>query len=75
MPNKNTFSIKAIREIIEKYAYGKIIDPFANSNKIAVITNDLDPQFDTDYHMEATDFLKTQAEAEEALQKMNETEE
>ncbi|MDE5966528.1 MAG: adenine-specific DNA methylase [Lachnospiraceae bacterium] len=58
MPSKNTFSIKAIREIIDKYSFGKIIDPFANSNKIAEITNDLDSQYDTDYHMDATDFLK-----------------
>lgn len=58
MPNKNTFSIKPIRELIDKYAFGKIIDPFANNNKIATITNDLDSQYETDYHMDATDFLK-----------------
>lgn len=58
MPNKNTFSIKPIRTLIDKYAFGTIIDPFANNNKIANITNDLDPQYDTDYHMDATDFLK-----------------
>lgn len=58
MPNSNTFSIKPIKELIHKYAFGTIIDPFANSNKIATITNDLDPQYDTDYHMDALDFLK-----------------
>ena len=58
MPNSNTFSIKAIGELINKYANGVIIDPFANSNKFATITNDLDPQYDTTYHMDATDFLK-----------------
>lgn len=58
MANKNTFSIKAVREIIDKYAFGTIIDPFANNSKIATITNDLDSQYDTDYHMDATDFLK-----------------
>ena len=58
MPNSRTFSIKPIEELIHKYAYGKIIDPFANSNKLATITNDLDPQYDTDYHMDALDFLK-----------------
>ena len=51
MPNKNTFSIKPIKRIIEKYAYGIIIDPFANNSRIAAITNDLDPQYDTNYHM------------------------
>lgn len=58
MPNKNTFSIKAIKKIVEKYSCGTIIDPFANQNCIANITNDLDTKYDTDYHMDATDFLK-----------------
>ena len=58
MPNSNTFSIKAIGDLINKYKSGIIIDPFANSNKFATITNDLDPQYDTTYHMDATDFLK-----------------
>ena len=58
MPNSNTFSIKPIRELIERYLSGTIIDLFANQNKLATITNDLDPQYDTDYHMDATEFLK-----------------
>lgn len=36
MPNSRTFKIKAIKEIIEKYSYGVVIDPFANSNKLAL---------------------------------------
>jgi hypothetical protein len=58
MPSANTFSIKAIGDLINKYKSGVIIDPFANSNKFATITNDLDPQYDTTYHMDALDFLK-----------------
>ena len=60
MANGNTFSIKPIRELIDRYiAQGNVvIDPFANSNKLATITNDLDPQYDTTYHMDALDFLK-----------------
>ena len=59
MPNKNTFDIKPIKELIDKYMVeGIIIDPFANKNKIATITNDLDEQYDTDYHMDAMDFLR-----------------
>jgi hypothetical protein len=58
MPSKNTFTIKPIRQIVEKYAHGIIVDPFANSSKIATITNDLDPAFDTDYNLDALDFLK-----------------
>lgn len=59
MPNKNTFDIKPIKELIHRHLVdGLVIDPFANKNKIATITNDLDTQFDTDYHMDALDFLK-----------------
>lgn len=58
MPNKNTFDIKPIKEIIMKYYHENSIDPFANKNKIATITNDLDSAYDTDYHMDALDFLK-----------------
>ena len=58
MPNSKMFQIKPIRELINKYAYGVIIDPFANDSKIGTITNDLDEQYDTDYHMDALDFLK-----------------
>jgi len=49
MPNKNTFDIKPIKELIERYHNRELvsIDPFANKNKIASITNDLDTQYDT----------------------------
>jgi len=60
MPNKNTFDIKPIKELIETYLTGGIvIDPFANKNKIATITNDLDNQYNTDFNLDAIDFLKT----------------
>jgi len=59
MPNSNTFEIKPIKELINKYTYGLVIDPFANKNKLASITNDLDEQYNTDFHMDALDFLKT----------------
>lgn len=59
MPNKNTFDIKPIKELIQsELTNGTWIDPFANQNKLASITNDLNPDFDTDYHMDALDFLK-----------------
>ena len=60
MPNKNTFDIKPIKELIQsELTNGTWIDPFANQNKLAAITHDLNPDFDTDYHMDALDFLKT----------------
>ena len=58
MPSKNTFSIPPFHELIEQYRRDGIsIDPFANAARLANITNDLDPSYDTDYHMDATDFL------------------
>ena len=57
MPNSRTFSIKPIRELIQKYANGYTIDPFAAGNRLANVTNDIVPQYDTDFHMDATDFL------------------
>lgn len=60
MPNKNTFEILPIKNLIsEEVNLEKLwIDPFANRNKIASITNDLNPEFDTDHHLDALDFLK-----------------
>jgi len=58
MPNKNTFIIPPIRSLIRQHVNGKSIDPFANVNKLATITNDIDPIYPTDYHMDALDFLK-----------------
>ena len=59
MPNKNTFDIKPIKQMLQEEMFeGLWIDPFANKNKLAKITNDLNPEYDTDYHMDALDFLK-----------------
>lgn len=58
MSNKNTFEIKPIGELIERYYHKNSIDPFANRNKIASITNDINPDFKTDYNLDAIDFLK-----------------
>ena len=61
MPNSNTFSIDCISRIIHRYLLPEMvsIDPFANSSKLAKITNDLNPEFDTNFHLDATEFLKT----------------
>lgn len=60
MPDSNTFNIKCINKLIHKYYRTSLesVDPFANSNKLATITNDLNPDFNTDYNMDAVDFLK-----------------
>ena len=60
MPNKNTFSVKPIKEFVERNLVGEVIvDPFANNCKYGNITNDLDPFYDTTYNMDALEFLKT----------------
>lgn len=60
MPNSNTFDIKPIKELLDEEVDKEklTIDPFANKNKIANITNDLNKDFDTNYHLDALDFLK-----------------
>lgn len=60
MPNKNTFEMKPIKELLqdEVNLSQYWIDPFANRNKIASVTNDLSAEYDTDYHFDALDFLK-----------------
>jgi hypothetical protein len=60
MPNKNTFEIAPIKALLEEEVDLKKywIDPFANRNKIASVTNDLSMEYDTDYHLDALDFLK-----------------
>lgn len=59
MPSKNTFTIKPISNLLsEEIKEGLWIDPFANSNKLATVTNDLNDLYDTNYHMDALNFLK-----------------
>ena len=64
MPNKNTFSIKPIKELIfnyiEKDNYN--LDPFVRNSpfKNMCISNDLDPSIDCDYHLDALEFLSNQ---------------
>lgn len=60
MPNKNTFEIIPIKSLLkEEVDLSKYwIDPFANRNKIASVTNDLNMSYDTDYHLDALEFLR-----------------
>ena len=62
MPNKNTFEMLPVKQLIQKYIINKeiIVDPFANKSIIPdkiYITNDLDPQYDTQFNKDAIDFL------------------
>lgn len=61
MPNKWTFCITPIKELVEEAMnIGELwIDPFAGMHSPATVTNDLNPEMPSDYHMDALEFLKT----------------
>lgn len=60
MPNKLTFSMPPLNDLLKRKCKPNliIIDPFANNSKFATITNDLNPETDATYHLDALDFLK-----------------
>ena len=64
MPNKWTFTIPPIRDLLLQevgsgmFIKGLWVDPFAGENSPAQETNDLNPVRPTKFHMEALDFLK-----------------
>lgn len=59
MPNKWTFKIKPIKELVERYVGDGIgwADPFAGYNTYAEYRNDLDTSKDQPYHLESQDFM------------------
>lgn len=59
MPNKWTFKIDPIKRLVNKYVGDGLgwIDPFAGENSLAEITNDLNPERPTKFHLKAEDFL------------------
>lgn len=59
MPHKYTFKVKPLRDIISRYKMdGETwLDPFAGFNSPAEITNDLNTDAPTDYHLEAAEFV------------------
>ena len=59
MPNKDTFLIKPIAELISRYVPigGKgWIDPFAGDNSPAEFTNDINPIKQARWHLHAVEF-------------------
>lgn len=59
MPSRETFSIKPIRNFVDRYMARSCcsVDPFARDQR-ATWTNDLDMATKADHHMDAEDFLK-----------------
>ena len=60
MPNRRTFDVPPIRRLVLRHLSGHSLDPFANECRLATVTNDIDPRFDTDFNMDALDFLRAQ---------------
>ena len=51
-----TFTIPPIKNLLSRYCEGEWADPFAGYNSPARLTNDLDPEAPTEYHLEAGEF-------------------
>ena len=60
MPSKDTFTILPIKKLLIKYVGNgsNWIDPFAGDNSPAEITNDLNPNKPTKFHLHAKEFCK-----------------
>ena len=59
MPNKWTFKIKPISELLARYCVGDgWIDPFAGQYSMAEITNDHREESNALYHLDAVDFAE-----------------
>lgn len=60
MPDSNTFSIPPIADFVKTYLVGsrRSIDPFARNNRLADITNDLNPNTSAMHHLDAEEFLR-----------------
>jgi hypothetical protein len=60
MPSAETFTIKPIKSLVKWYlSKSKIsIDPFARNNRWATYTNDLNPETQAEFHLDAVEFLE-----------------
>ena len=61
MPNKSTFKIKPIKQLLDQYVEQQKIwlDPFAGWNSPAQIKNDINPKRNVEHCMDALAFLKS----------------
>ena len=58
MPNKKTFTIKPIKELLEKYVnYETWLDPFARNSKFCRRSNDININTKAEIHLDALAFL------------------
>jgi hypothetical protein len=59
MPNNQTFKIKPISELVQRWHFGVWADPFAGNNSPAIHSNDLNSETCAKFHSDALDWLKT----------------
>lgn len=59
MPNHNTCTIKPIRELVSKYYRELSVDPFARDCELCSITNDLNKNTRSKFHLKADVFLES----------------
>lgn len=58
MPNSNTFEMKPVSRLIDRWKTGVVADPFARNSEIADYTNDLNPDTNAIWHMDALEWLE-----------------
>lgn len=58
IPNKNTFEIPAIKQLLNRYLKSPSLDPFCGICTIADVRNDINESKAGQYHMRSDDFLK-----------------
>lgn len=58
MPDRWTFKIQPVADLLSRYVTENWADPFAGETSPAYYTNDIHPDAPTKYHLEATDFVK-----------------
>jgi hypothetical protein len=57
MPTADTFDCPPIGELVKRYLRGVSVDPFARNKRWATYTNDLNPETQAEFHMDAAAFL------------------
>jgi|SRR6185312_3120783 len=64
MPNRDTFSVGPIAAFVRPYlaASSSSVDPFARNTRLATYRNDMNPNTEAEYHMDAIAFLEHLAE-------------
>jgi hypothetical protein len=67
MPSLNTFDCKPIAEFVRRYIQGVSIDPFSRNKRWATYTNDINPNTEAEYHMDAENFLNMLGDDNKAI--------